>query len=93
MRQINIHAAKTHLSRLVDEAVKGDSFVICKAGKPMVMVVPVAEKASTPEQLREALLKKRFGFMAGAYSVPENYWEVDKKIDQEMEEIFYGKEL
>ena len=34
MRTINIHQAKTHLSRLVDEAVQGDSFIIAKAGKP-----------------------------------------------------------
>jgi prevent-host-death family protein len=34
MRTFNIHEAKTHLSRLVDEAEQGDSFVIAKAGKP-----------------------------------------------------------
>ncbi len=38
MRTINIHQAKTHLSRLVDEAVEGDSFVIAKRGKQMVQV-------------------------------------------------------
>ena len=39
MRTYNIHAAKTHLSRLVEEAAKGETFLIAKAGKPMVKVV------------------------------------------------------
>jgi prevent-host-death family protein len=38
---VNIHEAKTHLSRLVEQAAKGREFVIAKAGKPMVRVVPV----------------------------------------------------
>ena len=38
---VNIHEAKTHLSRLVEQAAKGQEFVIAKAGRPMVRVVPV----------------------------------------------------
>jgi prevent-host-death family protein len=38
---VNIHEAKTHLSRLVEQAAKGREFVIAKAGKPMVQVMPV----------------------------------------------------
>ena len=41
MQQYNIHAAKTHLSVLVDKAAAGDSFIIAKAGKPMVKVIPI----------------------------------------------------
>ena len=41
MKPVNIHAAKTHLSRLVDEAAAGADIVIAKAGKPMVRLVPV----------------------------------------------------
>lgn len=44
MKTVNLHAAKTHLSRLVDEAVEGEEVVIAKAGKPMVRLVPVAPK-------------------------------------------------
>lgn len=44
MKTVNLHAAKTHLSRLVDEAVNGEEVVIAKAGKPMVRLVPVAPK-------------------------------------------------
>jgi prevent-host-death family protein len=43
-KTVNLHAAKTHLSRLVDEAVAGEEIVIAKAGKPMVRLVPVAAK-------------------------------------------------
>ena len=43
-RMVNLHAAKTHLSRLVDEAVNGEEIVIAKAGKPAVRLVPVANR-------------------------------------------------
>ena len=46
MRIVNIHYVKTHLSRLVEEAVKGQSFIIAKAGKPMAKVIPLG-KAET----------------------------------------------
>ena len=52
---VNIHEAKTHLSRLVEQAAKGREFVIAKAGRPMVRVVPI-EPASTVRAL---------GFLAG----------------------------
>jgi len=57
MRTINIHQAKTHLSRLVDEAVQGDSFVIAKRGKGLVQVI----RLGAPE----APAKRRLGFMKG----------------------------
>lgn len=45
-KQVNLHAAKTALSRLVDEAVAGEEIVIAKAGKPMVRLVPVARETA-----------------------------------------------
>ena len=42
MKVVNLHAAKTHLSRLVDEAAKGEDVVIAKNGKPIVRLTPVA---------------------------------------------------
>ena len=63
MLTVNIHEAKTHLSRLVDRAVKGEPFVIAKAGKPLVKVVPL----ETPE----AGQVRRLGFMAGQIAVPD----------------------
>lgn len=47
MKTVNLHAAKTHLSRLVDEAAAGEDVVIAKAGKPMVRLVPVRSRART----------------------------------------------
>lgn len=62
---INIHAAKTHLSRLVDKAARGESFIIAKAGKPMVRVVAVTAP--------EAAEVRRLGFMAGVFTVPDDF--------------------
>lgn len=52
---VNIHEAKTHLSRLVEQAARGQEFIIAKAGKPMVRVVPI-EPPGTVRSL---------GFLAG----------------------------
>jgi len=53
---VNLHAAKTHLSRLVDEASAGEEIVIAKAGRPVARLVPLA-KASTKR--KPGLLKGR----------------------------------
>ena len=47
MKTVNLHAAKTHLSRLVDEAAAGEEVVIAKAGKPMVRLVPLRPRTRT----------------------------------------------
>jgi prevent-host-death family protein len=70
MRIYNIHDVKTQLSRLVEQAAKGESFIIAKAGKPMVKVV--ALRASEPSQI------KRFGFMAGQIHVPDDFDRMDE---------------
>jgi prevent-host-death family protein len=84
MRTINIHEAKTHLSRLVDEVEQGNSFIIAKAGKPKAKVVPISTS-------REETLKRRLGFMKGVYSVPDNFKEIDRKLDREIEKLFYAE--
>jgi prevent-host-death family protein len=65
MRTVNIHEAKTHLSRLVDQAAKGEPFVIAKAGRPLVKVVPL--DAPSQNQTR------RLGFMTGRIAVPDDF--------------------
>lgn len=60
---INIHEAKTHLSRLVDDAVHGESFIIAKAGTPLVKVVAL----DAPEE------PKRIGFLDGEILVPDDF--------------------
>jgi len=72
---VNIHEAKTHLSRLVEEAAKGEPFIIAKAGKPLVKVVAVeAPKAKT-----------RLGFMNGQINVPEDFNQMGAA---EIEQLF-----
>ena len=56
MKTVNIHEAKTQLSKLVEGASKGESFVIAKAGKPLVKVTALS--SPTGGEVR------RLGFMA-----------------------------
>lgn len=79
MRTVNIHEAKTQLSRLVDLAAKGESFIIAKAGKPLVKV--------TPLDAPEAPDIRRLGFMAGQGSIPEDF---DRMGAAEIERMFEG---
>ena len=81
MKVINMHAAKTHLSRLVEQAAKGEPFVIAKAGKPMVKVTPL----DTPV----AGQVRRLGFMAGRIQVPDDF---DRMGSTEIERLFGGNE-
>jgi prevent-host-death family protein len=80
LKTINIHEAKTHLSKLVEEAAQGESFIIAKAGKPMVKVI--ALDAPAEKKI------KRLGFMAGEISVPDDF---DTMGQDEIEKMFYGK--
>lgn len=79
METINIHQAKTHLSRLVEQAAKGEPFVIAKAGKPMVKVM--ALNAPEPSQM------KRFGFLAGQIKVPDDFNTMGA---EEIQKLFEG---
>jgi prevent-host-death family protein len=79
MRTYNIHEAKTQLSRLVDQATRGEPFVIAKAGKPLVKVVALS--APEPAQVR------RLGFMAGQIAVPDDF---DRMGEAEVEQMFGG---
>ena len=64
MLVFNIHEAKTHLSRLIERAAsKGESFIIAKAGRPLVKVI----RLDAPDQAR------RTGFMAGEIDVPNDF--------------------
>jgi len=80
MQTVNIHEAKTQLSRLVAKAVGGEPFVIAKAGKPLVKVVALDAPEAKPV--------KRVGFLAGQIIVPDV--DVWREMDQEIENMFYG---
>ena len=77
METFNIHHAKTHLSRLVEKAAKGEAFVIAKAGKPLVKVV--ALDAPSPGDVR------RLGFMSAHLKVPDDF---DRMGEEEIGRLF-----
>ena len=72
METVNIHAAKTHLSRLVDQAAAGHPFVIAKAGKPLVQVTAIP--APRPAD--------RLGFMVGQIAVPDDFYTLGRDAIQ-----------
>lgn len=74
---VNIHEAKTNLSRLVDRAAKGEPFIIAKAGKPLVKVVPL----DAPEPREQ----KRLGFLAGQFRIPDDF---DRMGEDEIARMF-----
>jgi prevent-host-death family protein len=78
MQTVNIHDAKTNLSKLIDKAVKGEAFIIAKAGKPLVKVIAIAQ-TDTP--------KPRIGFMKGRISVPDGFDELGR---EEIAALFQG---
>jgi prevent-host-death family protein len=80
IQTVNIHEARTHLSRLVDRASRGESFIIAKAGKPLVKVVPL--DAPTPKKVQ------RLGFMSGQMAIPEDF---DTMGNTEILQMFEGK--
>lgn len=79
MRTVNIHEAKTHLSRLVEMAAKGEPFVIARAGKPLVKVVPL--------DAPPAGATRRLGFLAGQFTVPDDF---DRMGSDEIAGLFEG---
>lgn len=80
MHTINIHQAKTQLSRLVEQAAAGEPFIIAKAGKPMVKVVPL--DAPEPQA------RRRTGFLTGQIAVPDDF---DRMGENDIESLFGGE--
>lgn len=80
MKSVNMHEAKTHLSRLVEEAVNGKPFIIAKNGHAMVKVVAVTEPVATKPM--------RLGFMEGEFNVPDNF---DHMFEDDIAALFDGE--
>jgi len=80
MLQVNIHEAKTHLSALVEKAAGGESFIIAKAGTPMVRVIPYNPSITAP---------KKIGFLKGKITVPDDF---NSMGEVEISKIFEGVE-
>ena len=77
MPTVNIHEAKTHLSRLLERAARGETIVIAKAGRPMVKLVPFA--------LAQPAKPKRLGFLQGEFKVPDDF---DRMGEEEIASFF-----
>jgi prevent-host-death family protein len=75
MNTVNIHEAKTQLSRLIDRAAYGEAFVIAKAGKPLVKVSAVDAPAEP----------RRLGFLKGEIEVPDDF---DRMGEREIAVLF-----
>lgn len=79
MKIFNMHEAKTHLSRLVEEAAAGEEIVIARAGKPLVRLVAVSVAAGP----------RKLGGLAGKVVESGDAWA----SDPELEAAFYGGEV
>ena len=78
MKTVNMHEAKTHLSRLVERAAKGESFVIARAGKPLVRVEALESDAP-----------RRTGFLKGQIDIPDDF---DTMGGDEIQAMFEGRD-
>ncbi len=78
MTTVNIHDAKTHFSRLVEQAGAGDEIIIAKAGKPVARLVGLARRHAP----------RRLGLMAGQFSVPEDF---DTMGEAQIQALFGGE--
>jgi prevent-host-death family protein len=75
---VNIHEAKTHLSRLVDKVAAGAEIIIAKAGKPMARLAPISAPAR----------KKRLGLLKGKIRVPDDF---NAPLDDDTMAAFEGR--
>ena len=80
METVNIHDAKTHLSRLVERVSKGETVIIAKAGKPMVKLVPLDQPVVDTS--------RRLGGLEGQFLIPDDF---DRMMEDEIAEMFNGK--
>lgn len=76
--QVNIHEAKTHLSRLVDRAASGEEIVIARAGRPVARLAPLIVEPKP----------RRSGIWKGKGSIADNF---DDPLDEEFEAAFRGE--
>ena len=78
MPTVNIHAAKTNFSSLVDQAASGTEIIIAKAGKPVARLMPLEKPAAGI----------KFGLLKGRAIVPDNF---DDPLPDWLLDAFEGK--
>ena len=79
MTTVNVHEAKTQLSRLIEAAEAGEEVVIARAGRPVVRLVALARQGKP----------RKLGMLAGKISVPEDF---DAPMPDEWLALFEGRE-
>ena len=77
MTTLNIHAAKTHFSRLIEDVAAGEEVVIAKAGKPVARLVPIGKSG-----------KRTLGVLKGRLRVPRNF---DEPLPEEVIAALEGR--
>jgi prevent-host-death family protein len=80
MQTVNIHAAKTHLSRLLDAVAGGEEILIARAGRPIARLVPLQGQAVP--------MRRRLGQLAGQVTVPEDF---DAPLPEDILSSFEGR--
>jgi len=75
--EVNIHEAKTNLSRLLERVALGEEVIIAKAGKPVAKLVPVSTRPK----------KRMLGSAKGQFIVPEDF---NDPLPKEIEDLFWG---
>jgi prevent-host-death family protein len=78
MKQVNVHEAKTHLSRLIDEVEAGEEVTIAKAGRPVARLSPIRGKAR----------RRRLGLLNGKFQIPDNF---NAPLPEEVLDAFEGR--
>ena len=78
MPTVNVHAAKSQLSRLLDAAAAGEEVIIAKAGKPVARLVPIEQKQE----------RRKLGTLAGQFTVPDDF---DDPLSDEILDAFEGR--
>lgn len=78
MKQVNIHEAKTNLSRLIESVESGESVVIARANKPVAEIVPFRPKQK----------KRKLGVLAGQIVIHDDF---DDPLPEDIQRVFEGR--
>jgi prevent-host-death family protein len=80
MKKLNIHDAKTHFSRYLEEVEHGETIVLCRRNKPVAEIKPLAAHRDKPRPV---------GLAKGKFKVPDSFFEV---LPDETLALFSGEE-
>jgi antitoxin (DNA-binding transcriptional repressor) of toxin-antitoxin stability system len=80
MIKLNVHEAKTHLSKYLELLERGESILLCKRNIPIAEIRPIRQPRKT---------KRPIGLGKGAFKIPKSFF---KPLPKEIEDSFYGEE-